>query len=296
MCAFCGEVRPPTREHVWGRWTEKDLDANVLAPVNNSQHQFRVGLNFDLVPGSVVVEHDLDAQIHSGSRYHRRLPVVCAACNNGWMSRLERRAEKILAPAVSGSGSAELDTDAQRDVATWLEKTVAVFEFTDPHTQMMTQSDREGIRATGQPAAGSQVWLGEYWSDDEGQSSGRISHTGGLVGDMRGVRYGSVEDLRRMPRHPIRSDILVVGRVFAVVLGGQPPAHVLASARLLLADYASRADLQQIWPVRHEVVSIPKSHFPALNDDDCDVIANIVWDATNDTGGGAAFRPSSRRP
>lgn len=54
--------------------------------------------------------------------------VVCAACNNGWMSDLEGRVEHVLTPMVAGH-SMTLPPTAQLDVALWTAMKAFVVKF-----------------------------------------------------------------------------------------------------------------------------------------------------------------------
>lgn len=153
-CAFCGASGPLTREHVFGKWVSKiGLD---LSPV-----QHRAGPNNGL-------PRDMGKQ----PPYRLQVKNVCATCNNGWMSKLEDAAQRVLTPLILGeSGTIALEDQAL--VAMWAQKTAL--------TAMLLSSEeqREGgyglskaeyrslyeIRKRKQPLERSRFWVGRYQGD-----------------------------------------------------------------------------------------------------------------------------------
>jgi hypothetical protein len=66
--------------------------------------------------------------------------VVCAECNNGWMSDIESNTKDVLADLIFTDKSFELNEVTQQQVALWVQKTVLMLnkaaggEFSIPNT------------------------------------------------------------------------------------------------------------------------------------------------------------------
>ena len=58
--------------------------------------------------------------------FQHKAKIVCADCNNGWMSDIETNAQPILKNLILTHDSAVLDKQAQQKVAVWAQKTVLV--------------------------------------------------------------------------------------------------------------------------------------------------------------------------
>ena len=55
--------------------------------------------------------------------FSRRAKIVCAECNNGWMSRLEMAAAPLITPMLTGERRVTLNVDDHTTVALWVMKT-----------------------------------------------------------------------------------------------------------------------------------------------------------------------------
>lgn len=105
-CVFCGSTSNLTREHVLPDW----LTEIGLGPTP-SEHRFgrlnRVPRPWPARPFTTTVK------------------MVCAACNNGWLSALEGAAKPVLKPLIRGD-SRHLSDDDQILIAAWTYKTALV--------------------------------------------------------------------------------------------------------------------------------------------------------------------------
>lgn len=73
-----------SREHVIGRWVSKTgLD---IAPVRHHAGPLN------------RVPRDMGQQ----PPFRQTVKDICAACNNGWMARLEDTAQRVLPPLIRG--------------------------------------------------------------------------------------------------------------------------------------------------------------------------------------------------
>jgi hypothetical protein len=109
----------------------------------------------------VIQGADVDRRIlPPGSMFSQKLRIVCAQCNNVWMSGMESKAKPYLMDMFRGGGrKIPLDQDAQLVLARWAFKTMAVvaqlrYSTTFPrnHCHEFYQFDR--------PPEHSQIWIG----------------------------------------------------------------------------------------------------------------------------------------
>jgi hypothetical protein len=94
--------------------------------------------------------------------------VVCAPCNNGWMSDLQSQAKPLLLPFIAGR-SGTLSIRQQHMIAAWTIMTFIVLEyiggsfrnkyFTDDERQIFRRSV---IRGAPNIPGGTFIWLGHY--------------------------------------------------------------------------------------------------------------------------------------
>lgn len=110
-CVFCGG-RPLTREHIWPEWIISSVRKHLgPAPVQVAR------LNDD-----PYVVPELNATVK----------VVCAGCNNGWMSELETRVRPALEPMILGRLPVALTPVMQAMLARWAFKTAVMIDLFKP--------------------------------------------------------------------------------------------------------------------------------------------------------------------
>lgn len=94
---------------------------------------------------------------------------VCASCNNGWMSRLEGVAARVLPPLIlDGRGSVEL-SDGPLIVA-WMQKTALVSMMVSSREERAAGYGLPGVeyralftaRDRGAPLSETKAWIGRY--------------------------------------------------------------------------------------------------------------------------------------
>jgi hypothetical protein len=86
--------------------------------------------------------------------------VLCAGCNNGWMSRLETDARQAMLPMIWGE-SAVLDRDTQRTLAAWAVKTAIVADHAQSYgwEPSPMEAERHHLAEFGEPTGTVLVWL-----------------------------------------------------------------------------------------------------------------------------------------
>lgn len=72
------------------------------------------------------------------------LPIVCKACNTGWMSRLQIAVKPFIAPMIRGEPTT-LDAGSCGTVAAWAAMSTMVAEHSGPDTLSIPQSDRTAL-------------------------------------------------------------------------------------------------------------------------------------------------------
>ena len=115
-----------TREHIFGKWVRKYLPAADL--VFEPHRAGPLGLDFSDARGPMPL----------GALQVGR---VCASCNNGWMSRLEDHAERVLFGA-----DRSLDVDGALRLAHWAVKTAVIINVSQPSALTWPQQDRHRVR------------------------------------------------------------------------------------------------------------------------------------------------------
>jgi hypothetical protein len=106
-CAFCGATGKLTGEHVLGDWLS------------------RIGVNLDPVAHVTGPLNRIVREVGVTPPFRRTVRDVCGPCNNGWMSRLEDVARRVLTPFILGE-SGKLARADQGAIAAWLQKTALV--------------------------------------------------------------------------------------------------------------------------------------------------------------------------
>lgn len=153
QCVFCGSSKDLTREHVLPDWlSEIGLDPRPsihhAGPINRLPRQW------------------------SARPFATTVKMVCAACNNGWLSQLEGAAKPVIAPLIRGEGR-RLPYDDQALIAAWTCKTglVSLLISSDEarasgygvppteYTSLYGQRDRM------EPLPLSQYWIGACTGD-----------------------------------------------------------------------------------------------------------------------------------
>jgi len=90
--------------------------------------------------------------------------IVCGACNNLWMSDIQRESSRFLEKMIDGQ-PITLDSEGQRAVAAWLMMTAITWQFAVPGGKPIPESfvnDFYAMPAPRKPSAGVAVWIGRY--------------------------------------------------------------------------------------------------------------------------------------
>jgi hypothetical protein len=150
-CAFCGSIGPLTREHIFGQWVSK------------------IGLDLSPVQHMAGPLNGLPRDMGKQSPYRQMVKDFCSFCNNGWMSRLEDTARRVLSPTILGEPG-EISAQDQPAIAVWAQQTAL--------TAMLLSSKEQRSRGYGlprsvyttfyecqtrmEPLVASRIWVGKY--------------------------------------------------------------------------------------------------------------------------------------
>ena len=91
------------------------------------------------------------------------LKVVCALCNNGWMSRVQKAASPHLKPLVDGKW-VEPSEEVQKIIASWTTMFVMVYDFAHMETQSISREERSAFKSSASPLNGWAVSIGRMKS------------------------------------------------------------------------------------------------------------------------------------
>ncbi len=149
-CVFCGATGQKSREHIYPRW----MKSVVPSQLATSEH--------------FTIEYDQpnkEAFIRQGKLWRpgrpidQGLKIVCAACNNGWMSRLQKLAKPALEPLLSGKDTVASIIPVWRTVARWCAMSTVVYENADPRTASSNPAERNWIREFEGAPPNWRVWV-----------------------------------------------------------------------------------------------------------------------------------------
>lgn len=144
-CAFCGNDRELTKEHVLPAWMR-----SLWSEVELSGH----------VTGGRTENGELSEYIHNAPPFSSVVREVCATCNNGWMSRIEGRAKQTLIQLIQGQRT-KLGEDKRAALATWMVKTSLVFQLAHrPPQEFIPSTVFSELKDTGCVPRPVGVWLG----------------------------------------------------------------------------------------------------------------------------------------
>src|SRR6202035_5544711 len=139
-CVFCGE-RASSKEDAWPpQWLTRRFPATESAQVEAERGGVPLGKWYTSSPNI-------------------RVGCVCAACNNGWMHRLEETASRIIEPLFE-QRQHSIDARSLPTLAAWAVKTAMVLENVSPdRPRFYSDSERTQLRLTNTIPRRACVWL-----------------------------------------------------------------------------------------------------------------------------------------
>lgn len=234
-CVFCGRLVPLTREHLWPKQLQ-----DVLPGLGPGQHIF--GLTGD----------EDSWFIQDRPAFSRAVKIVCADCNNGWMSRLEKKARPLLEP-MNGQRRIALEPKQQQVLGFWIAKTAMTMQSSHPtrYPDAIPRSQYSELYKEQRPPLLSQIWIGGCTHDDRPPYLPRP-----LVGRVRITpltRWRPDDIAPEEPTLKAYSVAMSMGNLGMVMFGHQ---YSHSHAQLIWKDQMGEA-LVPIWPPQDEPVEWP---------------------------------------
>src|SRR5215469_6213936 len=130
-CIFCGK-KPLTKEHVWPKWLRPYVPHDLK--------------NFETADAAIEIDSvSPKFKKIDGDPRNRAVRVVCAECNNGWMSQLQEAVKPLLLPLVKGE-SVDLWPKRLSVLAAWCAMSVMCGEYImDGKGGVIPQSERDAL-------------------------------------------------------------------------------------------------------------------------------------------------------
>ena len=261
-CIFCGKA-PTTREHIWADWLSQYIPKTM--PNHNSASTM---VNADRSVDKI-------SKVWGGDPRSRRLQIVCAPCNNGWMSSLQSAVKPTLVPLISGK-SINLTLQRQKILAAWSAMSVICAEYFYPKSAAISVTDRRWLYKTHTAPNDFRIWIGDFdrkeWRPHWGHSSLRISAA------EYEAPQGWTTHPDGTPRVNTQTTVFVVGRLF--ILAYSCPFSEILHAEKIVDAVDSR--LSQIWPPRHSFLLWPPAD--TLSDRSADNLAGSIFSRLDEAG------------
>jgi len=169
-CIFCDNP-PDSGEHLWSDW----MGSLLQRPGHKARKEIVKYFPYEGAPFGEIVHRR-----NHGATHKRKIHVVCARCNNGWMSQLES-AKKYLKPMLVGD-ALTLDASALLIVTEWVVLKILVLENEPlgdrPATPIFSREQRLAFRDRREIPRGFRIWLAgsgsPKWYDSLSISAGRL--------------------------------------------------------------------------------------------------------------------------
>ncbi len=180
-----------------------------------------------------------------------QVKIVCAKCNNGWLSRIQQETKPILGPLTQGQ-PAVLGREAQEKLATWITMATITAEYLNynPRLVTTTQDQRQQFMETGKPLIGSRIWLG-YWEPN--RLAQQWLHTSIAVYDE--AELPNVTHYDGAPQTNTQVTTVRLGKLLFHVMSSTDPRNI--SQWDWRDDPRARRLLFPLWPIRHQLIAWP---------------------------------------
>jgi hypothetical protein len=249
MCIFC-QGHGMTKQHVWPNWISKsEIALQSQNAQRNTHSQALYGLKVELDVNNKLARINpyLKRLDHQGSILSRKLRMVCANCNNTWMSDLENKAKEIVL-RLQAHQDCILSTEEQVALATWITLLTIVAEFTDIPQKKIPLIERALFYQEHKPLPDWQIWIGKYR---------------GIEWDLRYRHYGIGGGFKRQDASDKVIESLVIGSAQSstFVIGGLLIVVMSADVDVFkerIAGHNSNS-LYKIWPLSNKEIEWNKA-------------------------------------
>jgi hypothetical protein len=162
-CIFCQEKAKLTREDFFPQWFRQLYPA----PPESQSARLNAEVSWherDRATGEIVTRIAPSKLARPGDLADQTLKVVCATCNNGWMSRLQQDAKPHLSPCIQGNWSPP-SQKARKVLSAWATMFAMVVEFGDEASAVVPPIERQVFMRDLQPPLGGWVAAGRLAGD-----------------------------------------------------------------------------------------------------------------------------------
>lgn len=162
-CIFCQEKTKLTKEDFFPQWFRE------LYPASPESQKARLNAEvswheLDKATGEVVTKIAPSKLARPGDLADQTLRIACAACNSGWMSRLQQAAKPHLLPYIEGKWTRPSPA-ARKVISSWATMFAMVVEFGDEPSAVVPPIERAVFRRDQRPPIGAHVWAGRLTGD-----------------------------------------------------------------------------------------------------------------------------------
>ena len=145
-----------SKEHFWPQWLRP-----LIKPSAPDGHISEI--HEGVGKGGLSLKLRTEKQ---GSVITKKFRVVCATCNNGWMSKLEENAKTIIADLMNGKRPS-LNIEQLNILSTWTATKVMVAEHGGDRSPLTPFEDRHNLYLNGVIPAYFRIYLGLHSSKTE---------------------------------------------------------------------------------------------------------------------------------
>lgn len=204
VCVFCGTGNL-TREHVFPDWMSKMFVTKNLTATTTIEKQGQPD------------------KVYTSGLFRHKAKVVCSACNNGWMSKLETDAKPLLSAMLFDlRHSTHLGAEEQNILALWAQKTVMILTLsTETDYKIPSQTYSELFRRQA-PINEITVRLG-WRLPKKGTYGPHLSHF--TIGEVTGPERPAMET-KIGDKFEVWRAILAIGNIVFHVNGSTPNVKV----------------------------------------------------------------------
>jgi hypothetical protein len=148
LCVFCGGT-PVTKEDVWPIWSRRYLPSTQP--------------DYSIMRSILERDRRLHGSVRklSGDPKSRRVKIVCATCNNGWMSVLQNEAKPLVLPLMNGERTT-LNESKQKLIAAWAAMTVICAEYFTAGNATSLVVDRRHLFLRKEAPKRLRIWIGNF--------------------------------------------------------------------------------------------------------------------------------------
>ena len=159
QCIFCNYFGKLSKEDFWPKWLRKHIPSPIKSKGSSTTfHSTSVRDVVRNTPITISTRGVLSGKRHPSSGV---LQVVCAECNNNWMSVITNSAKNSLLKIIHDKWDDLNETDI-KCLASWSTLFTMVVEFSNPALVSTTLEERRYFKETRTPGDHWQIYAGRF--------------------------------------------------------------------------------------------------------------------------------------